>query len=221
MELEFVIFKILSFRDIIDLMLGRLDAGRHGNNPNIRVAIRSDAMAELMLSQIVREVALKVRDEKISKQIYSTGRSMMKSAGPGLIAGWEDGDDTCPPYVHHHFPWPYPGPTPDPWITQVFDRVALNPQPLPPREISFAEQGWASREILLAEVLRLAASLTVSKEFNDQLKSSGLQLMKGAGSSKAYDDFENRCGSTGPRRPIPHGPGVKKEEFKTEFSEFA
>jgi len=197
MKLELILLKVQNIREHINMLLGEVDAGPLGNNPT------SNAMMEVKLSQMVREIATKVIDEKISGHLLSTGRKMMQAATDGLLEGWEDGDDICPPYWH--IKWPFPGPQPEPWFFNRLDAVALNPQPLPPVASGnlFTQFGTYGREILLAEAIRMIASLTTDTEFNETLKSAALQIMRSSASGKAYEEFEEKCGSTGPRIPFP------------------
>ena len=194
MKLELIASKVLNIKEIINLRLSEIDAGPLGNNP------LSDAITAVMLSQMIRESARKIVAHDIRQQLFSIGKEMMLAAMDGLAQGYDEGDDICPLYFRPKW-WHFFGPQPEPWGNERFNEVALNPQPLPPAV--FTDFGVYSREIFLAETLRIVASLTTNKYFNEQIKLVGLQLMKGAASEKAYEEFEFKCGSTGPRSPFP------------------
>lgn len=72
----------------------------------------SPAIREYMAATLVREVAEHL-DDKMREELLGVGKRMVEGASKGLLAGWEDGDDLCPPYPFP-FPWPVE-PTPTPW----------------------------------------------------------------------------------------------------------
>jgi hypothetical protein len=85
----------------------------HG--PKFSVATREYAMAG-----IVRDIALQLPDKALQEKLLGAGREMVGFASKGLINGWEDGDDICPPWPPFPFPWPGPyppEPDPVPWLT--------------------------------------------------------------------------------------------------------
>ena len=73
---------------------------------------------EYAMAGVVRDIAQALPDKTLQKKLLVAGRSMVEYSSKGLINGWEEGDDICPPYFHH-FPWPHPHPEPDPypWLT--------------------------------------------------------------------------------------------------------
>ena len=78
----------------------------------------SVATKELAMAGVVRDIALNLSDKTLQKKLLSAGKEQVAFAAAGLINGWEDGDDICPPWWHP-FPWPGPDPGPDPypWYT--------------------------------------------------------------------------------------------------------
>lgn len=78
--------------------------------------ILSKATKELALAQIVRDIALQVPFKEHKARLLAIGRKQVDFASSGLLAGWEEGDDLCPPWKPFPFPWPPSGPLPDPWF---------------------------------------------------------------------------------------------------------
>ncbi len=144
----------------------------------------SDAFVELMVADVVKEVATTVADRALGKKVLQLSQRMAAQATSSIAASWEPGDEICPPW-----PWPWPGPwpwqpSPQPW----------DPSPQPWKPILSAAQ------IELAHVLTHLSGLTTSKEFNAELKSLATALVRGV-AGKLADDFE-QCGTV-PRKPFP------------------
>ena len=147
----------------------------------------SNAQVELMVADVVKQVATAVADRTLGKKCLELSHRMAAQATSSIATSWEPGDEICPPW-----PWPWPGPspwgpTPNPW-----GQAGPDPQPWVP--ISSAEQ------VELAHILTHLSGLTTSKEFNADLKSVATGLVRGV-ASKLADDFE-RCGTV-PRKPFP------------------
>lgn len=130
---------------------------------------------ELALADAVKQLSKVVADKKLSGKVLELSKKMAKEASGGLINGWEEGDDICPPWWPFPFP-PVPGHGPFPW-----------------KEIVSAEQ------VQIANILTQISGLTISKEFNLALKSVATELVRGV-TNKLADDFE-RCGTV-PRPKI-------------------
>ncbi len=130
---------------------------------------------ELALADAVKQLSRVVADKKLSGKVLELSKKMAKEASGGMINGWEDGDDICPIWWPFPFP-PVPGPGPFPW-----------------KEIVSAEQ------IQIANILTQISGLTMSKEFNNALKSVAVEIVRGA-AGKLADDFE-RCGTVPRPRP--------------------
>lgn len=142
----------------------------------------SNAHVELMVADVVKSVAAAISEKALAEEVMALSRTMAKQAGGSLIAGWEPGDELCPPW-----PWPWPGPRP--WWLEVFQQ-----QPGPWKPVAAAEQ------IELAHILTQLSGLTASKEFNSALKGLAVAVAKAA-SATLLDEFE-RCGTV-PRKPFP------------------
>jgi hypothetical protein len=147
----------------------------------------SNAFVELLVADVVKDVATAVADRALGKKSLELSQRMAAQASSSIAATWEPGDEICPPW-----PWPWPGPwpwgpTPDPWREG-------EPSPNPWKPIQSAEQ------IELAHVLTHLSGLTTSKEFNTDLKSMATALVKGV-TGRLADDFE-QCGTV-PRKPFP------------------
>lgn len=133
---------------------------------------------ELALADAVKQLSSVVADKKLSAKVLELSKRMAKEASAGMINGWEEGDDICPPW--RPFP-PFP-PVPDPW-----------PGPFPWKEMICAEQ------IQIANILTQISGLTINKEFNQALKSAAAEVVRGV-ANKLSDEFE-RCGTV--PRPKP------------------
>jgi hypothetical protein len=80
----------------------------------------SAATKEYAMAGVVRDIAKKMTDRALQKQLIKAGRSMVDFASAGLINGWEEGDDICPPFfppIPWPGPWPGGNPEPYPWLT--------------------------------------------------------------------------------------------------------
>ncbi len=107
----------------------------HPHQPKYSIATR-----EYMIAGVLRDIARQMPNKDLAAKAFNIGRQMVDFASSNLLAGWEDGDDICPP-LRHFPPFPFPEPDPNPWYR--FDLAALNPQPLPPAEIGVALRGIA------------------------------------------------------------------------------
>jgi hypothetical protein len=78
----------------------------------------SAATKELAMAGVVRDIALNLPDKAMQKRLLTAGKSMVEFSSKGLLNGWQEGDDICPPWWPP-FPWPGPTPEPDPvpWRT--------------------------------------------------------------------------------------------------------
>jgi len=141
-----------------------------------------NATIELFVADAVKEASTFITDKKLAKDAFELSRKMAESASASLVAGWEPGDDLCPP---RPWPWARPGP----WWTDV-----VAPQPEPWKTVKVAEQ------IELAHILTQFSGLTSSKDFNVALKGIATGIARGVAAG-LVEDFE-KCGTV-PRPPIP------------------
>jgi hypothetical protein len=128
----------------------------------------SQHLVEYMVAGVVRDIGSKIKDKELQAKLSSIGKEIATSASRGLVQGWEDGDDICPPWPP--FPWPWPwrdkeGPSPDPW------------------KVKSVEQ------LLLADLLVSLAEVVTDADISAQLKSVALEQVKSV-SVQLVADFE-------------------------------
>ena len=126
----------------------------------------SKAATTLLLSSLVRDLSAHVSDPEISREVRSTGKEMAEVAIGGLIAGWEDGDDWCPPLKPPKWP---PGPGPWPWLEalRVFD-----PEPVP----WFEAAGARLKDGIIGFALQQIAALTPDEQLAGQVNDVAMKL---------------------------------------------
>ena len=88
----------------------------------------SEAATHYMLASVIRDISKNLNDRAIAEQLYAVGEGMAHAAASGLVAGWQEGDDICPPWwPWWRGPWPRPnwlsGPVPDPWFERASPRA--------------------------------------------------------------------------------------------------
>lgn len=81
----------------------------------------SKVAKEYLFAQIVRDIAKQVPSAKAASQLMDAGREMTKFAADGLVNGWEEGDDLCPPWFGGRFPFP-----PRPHYEDLFESAGEN-----------------------------------------------------------------------------------------------
>jgi len=150
----------------------------------------SNAFVELLVADVVKNIAPALADKALGKKSLELSQRMAGQASKLITESWEPGDEICPP-------WPWPGPRPWGPHPQTWRQFA-NPEPSPWKPIRSAEQ------IELAYVLTRLSGLTMSKEFNADLKSLATEVARGA-AGKLAADFED-CGTV-PRKPFPKPKG--------------
>lgn len=72
----------------------------------------------------LRELSRVMVDKKLAARVTTKAQAMGKGISSGLINGWEDGDDICPP-----FPIPFPWPIRDSILDKV--QIAMGADGLP------------------------------------------------------------------------------------------
>jgi hypothetical protein len=127
----------------------------------------SNAHVELMVADTVKTAASGISNKSLAKRAAELSKRMAGSATASMVASWEPGDDICPPW-----PWPWPGPRPH-W--------SEGPSPQPWKEIGAAVQ------VEIAHTLVKLATLTTSKEYNQELRELGGALAADAAASLAGD----------------------------------
>lgn len=176
------ILQKMSFLQFVDKR-DWIDGGPH---PMFRV---SSALYEVLLSEIMRGAASALENKEAGGQLHALGREMMAKFAGGLVKGWDDGDDICPPWFgpHPHWQWDFAQMVPDTAPAVSGDMLSRLAQP----SVAVDEMPGAFRDLLLANVIRTAACLTSDQGYSERLKGIGEQLVGGvAGSkSKAFDEY--------------------------------
>lgn len=148
----------------------------------------NEAIGDYMVAIAVKNIAVKLRNQSIQKEMLSLSREMAEHASRGLLAGYEDGDDICPPWwPHPHFHGPYPPPPPP------IDRD------LEVSVVDIAGFSDSMNELMLAGALKQLASLTTNRNFSERIFWMGQSIVKNA-LSEVFDDY---CGTVPPPRPKP------------------
>lgn len=122
--------------------------------------VLSKAMTTYMLSALVRDAAGRLGDRTAAGELRQTGKRMAESAVGGMIAGWEEGDDICPPW------WPKKWPPGPPWPWWRWAEAVFDPQPEPWFELVID----AVQDKVIASALQQIASITPDEQFAGQLK---------------------------------------------------
>jgi len=123
------------------------------------------AVADFLVSEIVRNIAQNLKKSDISTKLHNIGKELATTASKGMVQAWDDGDDWCGNgrlwwllHLHHHFP--IPGPDPGPY-RQQFMTPAMN-------------------DILLAQALREVALLTNNEQARTAIRETGELIVKNA-----------------------------------------
>lgn len=161
------------------------------------IGLPSDAALDAMLAQMVRDIALGLPSDELSKRTLKIAKTAYKKALKDMINAWDYGDDICPPFWlgPRIAPWSSivsGDPQPQPWRIGLAD---LNPQPLPPRSKT-------TIKVQTAEFLAQAATLTTDEIFSKALIDVAIDLYRDSVGENYSDDFVEWCGTVGSRRPI-------------------
>ena len=147
------------------------------------VARPSEAAIDFLVSEQIRALSRHLRHADLGGKLHSVGKSMASESLSRLSAALDDDNGICPPYhVGPH--WPH-------W----WEWAALNPQPLPPKEVT----PGATLDVLIALSLRELAGLTTNARFNDEIQVIGQEIIH-ASAGRIFDDY---CGTKVPPRPGP------------------
>ncbi len=138
----------------------------------------SSAIVDFMLASLLREIGAKIQNQELGVAIVTLGKEMVANAATGLVNGWEDGDDICPPWP---FPWPIKldlQEDPDPWLERIPNSM---------------------QDLILAQAIREIASLTNNEKFSMEIKNLGEKVVQDV-SGKLFDEY---CGTPVKPRRIP------------------
>ena len=132
-------------------------------------------MANNLVAQLLRDISKDLKNREFAAKLYDVGRQLVSDSSQGMVAGYEEGDDLCPPYIILlHFP--PPPPPPDPW-----EKFILN--------TSWSEELPGSmNEVTLALGIRTLASLTTSEKASSAMKQIGESIVKQA-AGQVFDDY--------------------------------
>jgi len=129
----------------------------------------SQKLVEYLAAGVVRDIAQQVKDESVKRKLMGIGKDLARSASAGLVQGWEEGDDICPPWPPFPGPWPWLEdilkPQPDPWTVESFD------------------------QLVLADLTMGVAGVTTDASISAQLKNTAVALARSA-SMQIVVDFE-------------------------------
>jgi hypothetical protein len=87
----------------------------------------SAASREYLIAMAIKGFSAELGDSAIAKKLAGVQRALVQHTAQNIASDY-DGDDWCPTR-----PRPIPHPIPEPWA--AIDYVALNPQPLPPKDL--------------------------------------------------------------------------------------
>ena len=172
----------------VSFLHGMIDPSWIDGNPGQPGPIFRTAMADLVVAELLRDISVNLQDRELATKVHNIGKELVSGSSHGLAAGWEDGDDICPPWFKGG-PRPHGeelafGPRPEPWLEHV--TPAMN-------------------DIVLAHALRELASLTSSEKASNGIRQAGETIVKAA-SSKLFDEY---CGTpVKPHVPVPRPKAV-------------
>jgi hypothetical protein len=142
-------------------------------NPGQPGPIFRTAIADYVVAGLLRDISRLLPAKEAAGNIRAIGKELAAAASGGLVAGWEDGDDLCPPYP---FPFPHP------W------QFVVTPQQ---ESLKVEHFGPEMTNIVLAYALRQLASLTSNERASTAIQQAGQEIVKGAG-SRLFDEY---CGT--------------------------
>jgi|SRR5580765_2199317 hypothetical protein len=163
---------------------GMIDPSWIDGNPGQPGPIFHTALNDLAVADLLRYIGVNLHDRELATKAHEIGKELVSRSSHGLIEGWEDGDDICPP-------WFKGGPRP-----HNEDLSLTSPQPEPWLEHTTP----AMNDIVLAHALRELASITSNEKASNGIKQLGETIVKAA-SSKLFDEY---CGTpVKPHVPAP------------------
>jgi hypothetical protein len=153
---------------------GLIDPSWIDGNPGQPGPIFRTSMSDLVVAELLRDISVNLHDRALATNVHNIGKELVTNSSQGLTAGWEDGDDICPPWFkggpRPHSEVSLTSPHPEPWL-----------QHLTP----------AMNDIVLAHALRELASITSSEKASHGIRQAGETIVKAA-SGKLFDEY---CGT--------------------------
>lgn len=171
----------------INYIHGLIDPDWVDGGPGQPGPLINEAIVDYMVAGVLRDIAKSVSHKDVKQQALRLSKSIVAGSAAGLVAGWEWGDDLCPPWPKPFplpFPWPWPDPDPEPWWDTM--KGAMN-------------------DVVLAQGMRSLAGLTSNKSFSADIAGLSESLVQQS-LSRAYDDF---CGTPVKPRIPKKRPGRK------------
>ncbi|MGZ4876840.1 MAG: hypothetical protein ACXVIO_01590 [Candidatus Angelobacter sp.] len=159
----------------VSFLHGLIDPSWIDGNPGQPGPIFGTAITDLVVAELLRDISVNLHERDLATKVHNIGKELVTSSSQGLSAGWEDGDDICPPWFKGG-PRPHTdgvsltSPHPEPWLEHV--TPAMN-------------------DTVLAHALRELASLTSSEKSSNGIRQVGESIVKAA-SSKLFDEY---CGT--------------------------
>ncbi len=166
----------------VSFLHGMIDPNQVDGNPGQPGPIFRTAIVDLVVAELLRDIGVNLQDRELAAKVHNIGKELVTGSSHGLTAGWEEGDDICPPFKVG--PRPHgdsvflTGPQPEPWLEHA--TPAMN-------------------DIVLAHALRELASLTSSEKAGNEIRQLGETIVKAA-SSKLFDEY---CGTRVKHGPVP------------------
>jgi hypothetical protein len=172
----------------VSFLHGLIDPSWIDGNPGQPGPIFRTAMTDYVVAELLRDISVNLQERDLATKVHNIGKELVSASSHGLTAGWEDGDDICPPFKVGPRPrgdtLSLTAPQPEPWLEHI--TPAMN-------------------DIVLAHALRELASLTSSEKASNGIRQVGETIVKAAG-SKLFDEY---CGTpVKPHVPVPKPKGV-------------
>src|SRR6185503_13360331 len=172
----------------VSFLHGLIDPNWIDGNPGQPGPIFRAALTDYVVAELLRDISVNLHNRELATKVHNIGKELVSTSSQGLAAGWEDGDDICPPFKvgprPHGDTLSLTDPHPEPWLEHI--TPAMN-------------------DIILAHALRELASLTSNEKVSNGIRQVGETIVKAA-SSKLFDEY---CGTpVKPHVPVPRPKGV-------------
>jgi len=170
----------------VSFLHGMIDPDQVDGNPGQPGPIFRTAIVDLVVAELLRDISVNLQNRELATKVRNIGKDLVTGSSPGLTAGWEEGDDICPPFKG--------GPRP------FGDSVFLA---APQSEQWLEHAAPAMNDIVLAHGLRELASLTSSEKASSEIRQAGETIVKAA-SARLFDEY---CGTPVKHVPVPKPKG--------------
>src|SRR5260370_8755058 len=126
----------------VSFLHGVLDPSWVDGGPGQPGPVFRTAIADYVVAELLRDISVNLHDRELAAKVHNIGKELASASSHGLTAGWEEGDDLCPPWR-----CPVGGPRPR------GDELVFCPRPDP----SLAQPPPPLNDIVLAQALRQLA----------------------------------------------------------------